>query len=176
MATLLDLTLLNYLTPLAAFLFILIICYAVLDKFKLLGDNVAPKFIAAFSIALIFMFSTRMVKVILTATPWFILLIFFGFFLIAMLMFMGVKEDEIHETVKSGTVVYIMLVISLIIFIITIVGAFQDVSSPYEGEDGQTRTNEGLRALVHPRLLGALFLLVMTTYAIMFVSQGFVKK
>src|SRR3989344_1258872 len=114
MATLLDLTLLNYLTPLATFLFILIICYAVLDKFKLLGDNVAPKFIAAFSIALIFMFSTRMVKVILTATPWFILLIFFGFFIIAMLMFMGVKESEIHETVKSGTVVYIMLVISLI--------------------------------------------------------------
>jgi|SRR3989344_2569227 len=175
MATLLDLSLLNYLSPLFTFLFILIISYAVLDKFKLLGENFAPKMIAAFSIAMIFMLSSRMVKVINTATPWFILLIFFGFFLIAMLMFMGVKEDSISRTVGGGTVVYILLTISLIIFIITIIGAFQDVSSPYNDHDDKTRTNEGLKALVHPRLLGALFLLLMTTYAIMFISQGFIK-
>jgi|SRR3989344_61737 len=176
MATLLDLTILNYLTPLATFLFILIISYAVLDKFKLLGNNFAPKAIAAFSIALIFLFSGRMVNIIITATPWFILMIFFGFFMIAMLMFMGVKEDTIADTVKSGTVVYTILIISLIIFIITIAGAFQDVSSPYQDDDERTRTSEGLRALVHPRLLGALFLLVVVTYAIMYISQGFVRK
>jgi len=175
MATLLDLTILQYLTPLFTFLFILIISYAILDKFKLLGSNFAPKAIAAFSIAMIFIFSTRMVKIVNMATPWFILMIIFGFFIVAMLMFIGVKEESIFKTVKSGSVVWPIIVVALIIFIIVIVNAFQDVQSPYGEGDDRTRTTEGLRALVHPRLLGALFLLLMTTYAIMFVSQGFIK-
>lgn len=176
MATLLDLTILNYLTPLFTFLFILVISYAVLDKFKLLGDNFAPKAIAAFSIAMIFIFSTRMVKIVNMATPWFILMIIFGFFIVAMLMFIGVKEESIFKTVKSGSVVWPIIVIALIIFIIIIINAFQDVQSPYGEGDQQTRSTEGLRALVHPRLLGALFLLLMSVYAIMFISQGFVKS
>ena len=176
MATLLDLTVLNYLTPLFTFLFILVISYAVLDKFKLLGDNFAPKAIAAFSIAMIFLFSARMVKIVNIATPWFILMIIFGFFIVAMLMFIGVKEESITKAVTGGSVVWPIIVISLIIFIIVIVNAFQDVQSPYGEGDQKDRTTEGLRALVHPRLLGALFLLLMTVYAIMFISQGFVAK
>jgi len=176
MATLLDLGVLIYLTPLFTFLFILVISYAVLDKFKLLGDNIAPKAIAAFSMAMIFILSTRMIKIVNLATPWFILLIFLGFFIVAMLMFMGVKEDAISKAVKSGNVVWPVIIISLILFIISITSAFQDVQSPYEEGDERTRTSEGLRALVHPRLLGALFLLVMCVYAIMFISQGFIKN
>ena len=175
MATLLDLGVLTYLTPLFTFLFILIISYAVLDKFKLLGNNFAPKAIASFSIAMIFIFSTRMMKVVNMATPWFILLIVLGLFIVGILMFIGIKEDAISKAVKSGNVVWPIIVVSLIIFIIVITTAFQDVQSPYEDDKDKTRTTEGLSALVHPRLLGALFLLVMTTYAIMFISQGFVK-
>lgn len=175
MATLLDLGVLTYLTPLFTFLFILIISYAVLDKFKLLGNNFAPKAIAAFSIAMIFILSTRMLKIVNMATPWFILLIILGFFIVAMLMFMGIKQESITKAVGSGTVVWTILIVSLLLFIIIIVQAFQDVQSPYEEGDERTRTTEGLRALVHPRLLGALFLLVITTFAIMFVSSGFVK-
>jgi len=175
MATLLDLGLLVYLTPLFTFLFILIISYAVLDKFRLLGDNFAPKAIAAFSIAMIFIFSTRMLKIVNMATPWFILLIILGFFIIAMLMFMGVKQESITKIVGSGSVVWPIIIVSLILFAIVITTAFQDVQSPYGEDDDKTRTTEGLTALVHPRLLGALFLLIMVTYAIMFISQGFVK-
>lgn len=175
MATLFDLSVLNYLTPLFTFLFILIISYAILDKFKLLGKNFAPKAIAAFSIAMIFIFSPRMMQIVNMSTPWFILLIFFGFFIVAMLMFIGVKQESISKAVKGGTVVWTILIVSLILFVIIIVQAFQDVESPYDDDKDTTRTSEGLNALVHPRLLGALFLLVMTTFAIMFISQGFVK-
>ncbi len=175
MATLLDLSLLNYLTPLFTFLFILIISYAVLDKFKLLGNNFAPKAIASFSMAAIFIFSPKMMEVVNMTTPWFILLIFFGFFIIAILMFIGVKQESITKTVTGGSVVWPIIILSLILFVIILTNAFQEVQSPYEDEDDKTRTTEGLNALVHPRLLGALFLLIMVTYAIMFISQGFVK-
>lgn len=175
MATLLDLGILQYLTPLFTFLFIFVISYAMLDKFKLLGDHFAPKAVASLSIGMIFMFSARMVAIINIATPWFILMIFFGLFLIGMLMFIGIKEDAISKTVKSGSVVWPIIVISLLIFIIVIINVFQDVQSPYGEDEQKTRTTEGINALVHPRLLGALFLLLMTTYAIMFISQGFVK-
>jgi len=158
MATFLDLSILRFLTPLFTFLFILIISYAVLDKFKLLGDHFAPKAIASFSIAMIFIFSTRMLAIVNTATPWFILMILFGFFI-------------------GGTVVWVVLIVSLILFIIIIVQAFQDVESPYGDEQPEkTRTTESLSSLVHPRLLGALFLLIMSTFAVMFISQGFIKS
>lgn len=176
MATFLDLSILNYLTPLFTFLFILVISYAVLDKFKLLGEHFAPKAIAAFSIAMIFILSSRMMAAINIATPWFILMIILGFFIVAMLMFMGVKQESVTRAVSSGTVIWIVVIISLILFIISIITAFQDVNSPYEEIEDKTRTTEGLNALVHPRLLGALFLLVMVTYAIMFISQGFIKS
>ncbi|MBS3134861.1 hypothetical protein J4406_00605 [Candidatus Woesearchaeota archaeon] len=176
MATLLDLGVFQYLAPLFTFLFILVLSYAVLDKFRLLGDHVAPKAIAAFSIAMIFMFSTRIVSVINMTTPWFILMIFFGFFIVAMLMFLGVKEEAVTKVVGSGTVVWAIIIISLIFLAIIITNAFQDVQSPYGEDDEKTRTAEGLRALVHPRLLGALFLLLMTTFAVMFISQGFAKS
>jgi len=177
MATFLDLGVLNYLTPLFTFLFILVISYAVLDKFKLLGDNFAPKAIASFSMAMIFILSTRMLKIVNLATPWFILMIIFGFFIVAMLMFMGVKQESVAKAVSGGTVVWVVLIISIIMFVIVIIQAFQDVESPYgEDQNDRTRTTEGLNALVHPRLLGALFLLIMTTFAIMFISQGFVKS
>lgn len=175
MATFIDLSVLNYLTPLFTFLFILVISYAILDKFKLLGDHFAPKAIAAFSMAMMFILSTRMVKIVNMATPWFILLIIFGFFIIAMLLFMGVEQETITKTVASGTVVWTVLIISLLLFIIIIINAFQDVQSPYDDEKDKTRTTEGLNALVHPRLLGALFLLIMSTFAVMFISSGFVK-
>ncbi|MBS3143293.1 hypothetical protein J4446_00225 [Candidatus Woesearchaeota archaeon] len=176
MATFLDLSILRFLTPLFTFLFILIISYAVLDKFKLLGDHFAPKAIASFSIAMIFIFSTRMLAIVNTATPWFILMILFGFFIAAMLMFLGVKESAIEKTVGGGTVVWVVLIVSLILFIIIIVQAFQDVESPYGDEQPEkTRTTESLSALVHPRLLGALFLLIVSTFAVMFISQGFIK-
>ena len=175
MATLLDLSIFTYLTPLFTFLFILILSYAVLDKFKLLGQSFAPKAIAAFSISMIFIVSSRMLAIINIATPWFILMIFLGFFIMAMLMFLGIKQESVTETITSGSVVWPVIIISLILFIISITSAFQDVQSPYEDEPEKTRTTEGLSALVHPRLLGAIFLLIITVYAIMFISQGFVK-
>ena len=56
MATL-DISILEFLTPAFTFLFILVISYAILDKFKLLGDKVAPKLLAAFSVSMLFIFS-----------------------------------------------------------------------------------------------------------------------
>ena len=102
-------------------------------------------------------------------------MIILGFFIVAMLMFMGVKQETVVKTVSSGTVVWTVVIVSLILFIISVTTAFQDVKSPYEDEEDKTRTTEGLNALVHPRLLGALFLLIIATYAIMFISQGFAK-
>ena len=151
MATLLDLSILTYLTPLFTFLFILVLSYAVLDKFKLMGESPVLKGIASLSIAMIFILSGRMIKVVNLATPWFMLMIIFGFFLLAMLMFMGVKEDAIAKTAAGGAVVWAVFIVSIVLFVIVIVNAFQDVQSPYEKESEKTRTTEGMNALLNPR-------------------------
>ena len=58
MATILEsLGFIEFFLPVFSFLFIFVIVYAVLDKFKLMGESKAVKVIAALSIALLFLFS-----------------------------------------------------------------------------------------------------------------------
>ncbi len=186
MATILDIRLLGYFLPAFTFLFILVISYAVLDKFNLLGKNTWAKLIASFSIALLFLFSTDALRFVNFITPWFIVLVVVAMFLIALFMFMGVKEDTMIKAVGSGEVVWTVIIISIILLIIASVHVFGDVMSPYDSGDStetmekttgdgtgdKTRESESLKTLVNPKVLGALFLLIVATFAIAYVSKG----
>ena len=175
MATLLDLTILQYLTPLFTFLFILIISYAILDKFKLLGDKVAPKLLAAFSVSMLFIFSKEALNVINMFTPWVLVLAIAGFLLIAVLMFWGAKEESVMNAVTKEAFWPIFIVVILfLVVVITVV--FQDTQSPYDQSEDKTRTSEGFKTIFHPRILGAILILVIALFAISNVSKGLAKK
>ena len=189
MASFLDTGLLEYFLPAFTFLFIFVITYAVLDKFKLLGENKGVKLIAAFSIAILFLFSTDALQFVNFITPWFIVLVIIAMFLIALFMFMGVKEKTMVEAVGKGEVVWPIIIISIILLIISLVHVFGHVESPYEGgvtgpgettvSDGtgdKTRESESLKTLVNPKILGALFLLIIATFAIKYISEGIIAK
>jgi len=173
MATL-DISILEFLTPVFTFLFILVISYAMLDKFKLLGEKTAPKLLASFSIAMLFIFSKEALQVINIFTPWFLVLTIAGFLVIALLMFWGVKEESVSRAV-SKEVVWPIVIIGILFFVIVITIVFQDTQSPYDEEDEKTRTSEGFNAVFHPRLLGAIVLLVIALFAIRSVSEGVIK-
>jgi len=189
MASVLDIGILEHFLPVFTFLFIMVVAYAVLDKFKLLGDNKGLKLIAAFSISILFLFSTDALEFINFITPWFLVLVVIALFMIALFMFMGVKEDTMTKAVGSGTVVWTVIIVAGILLIVALVNVFGGVYSPYE-EGGtvdsevitvtdssgvttqRTRESESLGALTNPKILGALFLLIIAALAIHLVSKG----
>jgi len=189
MASIMDIGILEYFLPVFTFLFILVVAYALLDKFKLLGDNKGLKLIASFSIAILFLFSTDALEFINFITPWFLVLVVITLFLIALFMFMGVKEDAMVKAVGSSTVIWTVIVIAGILLIVALVNVFGGVLSPYDeggavdsestivtdssgGTSQRTRETESLSTLTNPKILGALFLLIIAALAIHTVSKG----
>jgi len=174
MATILqDLGFLEFFLPVFTFLFIFVLLYAVLDKFKLMGENRWLKLIAAFSVALLFLFSQDTIRFVEFITPWFVVLVVLALFILSLFMFMGMKEGDLEKTVKDPVVYWTVLVIIIILLIIAIAEVFTFVAP--ETGTGKPPT-EGLRAVTHPRTLGALFLLVIAAFAVKFISSHVESK
>ena len=186
MATILDTSLVGFLLPLFSFLLVMVIIFAVMDKFKVAGENKAIHWAIAFCIAFIFLFSSDAVKFLNLLTPWFILLVVFGLFLTSFFVFLGVGHGEIANAVKEPKVYWAVIGISLLVFFIALGQVFGDVlggkkavegSGGGSGEGGAgtiqggTPVREGIRAVVHPRVLGALFLLIIAAFAIRLISE-----
>ncbi|MEK6932581.1 MAG: hypothetical protein AABW56_02185 [Nanoarchaeota archaeon] len=169
-----DLGFLQFFLPVFTFLFIFVLVYAVLDKFKLMGENKWLKLIASFSVALLFLFSNDTLRFVEFITPWFVVLVVLALFILSLFMFMGLKEGDVEKVVKDPIVYWTVLVIIIILLIVAVGNVFSFVS-PYQGGD-PTPPTEGLNAIVHPRTLGALFLLVIAAFAVKFISTGFGDK
>lgn len=174
MASVLDIGLLNYFMPAISFLFIFAVVYAILDKFELLGKNKIVKAAVAFTIGLLFILSKSAMEFVNFTTPWFIVLVIVAFFILFILMFIGLSSNDLAKAAKDPAVYWTVIVIGLLFISISIVHVFGQKASPYgDDQTGQTRESEGLRTLVHPRVLGAIFLLIIATFAVRFISSSF---
>ncbi len=179
MATLLDTSLLQFISPIFSFIFIFTLMYAVMDKFKLVGDNKGIHAAIALSIAVVFLFAKDAVRFVNFITPWFIIMLVVGLFLTTFFVFFGVKNETIGEKVMSDPRVYwTVIVLSIIILFISIGQVFgSDLSadsgakSISEREGVSDATGEGFSSIVHPRVLGALFLLIIAAFAIRLISE-----
>jgi len=174
MATFLDIGLLNFFLPVFTFLFVLAVLYAILTKTHILGDNRRVILTASVAVAFITMFSGGATGLINFITPWFVLLgvgllLFFG-----ILMFLGQKEDEIWQRLGGATTILILVLIIIIVGMGQVLGP---VFSPYgTSEGGKSIGGETLKTLFHPRVLGALFILLIAAFTIQQVSPVGGKK
>jgi uncharacterized integral membrane protein len=90
-------------------------------------------------------------------------------------MFWGVKEESVTRAITKD-VVWPIIIVGILFFVIVITIVFQDTQSPYDKSEEKTRTSEGFNAIFHPRVLGAIFLLVIALFAISNISRGLVMK
>ncbi|MBI4158776.1 hypothetical protein HY500_00785 [Candidatus Woesearchaeota archaeon] len=184
MATVIDISLLRLIAPIFSFIFVFTLVYAMMDKFKLVGDNKGIHAAIAFSIAMVFLFAGDAMRFVSFITPWFIIMLVVGLFIISFFVFFGVSTKVISEQVMTDPRVYwTIIIISIIILFVSIGQVFgSDLPGQFdesgkkiviEGDSGSA-TSEGLQAIVHPRVLGALFLLIIAAFAIRLISENVV--
>ena len=180
MATILDIGILEYFTPVFVFLFIFAVLYAILDKTGLLGDNKALKSLVAFTLSLMFVLTQNLMKLVTVMTPWFVVLVIAALFIMLFFMFVGAKAEDVSKVFTEKTTVWIILVVMLIIFSYAMTQVYgTDIHSIY-GEAGQEESgtlNEAVgRILFHPKMLGVVLILVIAAQAIRLIAQGINSK
>ena len=206
MATIFDMGGLTFFLPVFVFFFIFAIVYAVLEKTGLFGDEAkALNLIAAFSVAMISIFTGKLVDLVAIITPWiafvFIMMrmsrvFIVMLFLFAMFMFFGTKPGEgglsrgVGKHSFWNTIGEVpMLIIILVIVFMGLTTVFESDVSPYQeevqevDEFGNVHTvirevepdpsSETLKALTHPRLLSAMFLLIVAAISIKFLADKY---
>ena len=173
----LDISLLQFFMPVFSFLLIFAIVYAVMEKFKLLGDSKAIKLTISFSIALIFLFSTKALTFVRELIPWFVVLLVLIFIVFAMLMFMGVSEDTLSEASKNPGVywvVFAILIIGMLVVIGKVFGPLGESSNEevIDDEGNVVKQAESpLKVIFSAKVFGALVLLLIAVFAITNLSK-----
>lgn len=166
------------------FLFVVVIIYAALQKIKLFGDNKGAHALIAFVFGILSLFSTVAVKTIITAAPWFVLLMVFLVFILIAFMSLGVKEEGILWVLKSEEYGYVRYWIFALLIII-VLGSLSQVITEEKGgfpgygnasienattalaggADATAQQSDFWKTIFHPKILGmgAIMLIALFT-------------
>ena len=169
MATLLDVGALAFFLPVFVFIFLFTILLGLLEKMKPFGDNRALNVAAAFSVASISVFAGKLTSLISNIVPWIVFLFVMLLLVFVIFGFFDMEKQKIWDLFGETSI----FIIILIIIIIGITVVFETTLSPYvAGPGGELNPRtETLRTLTHPRLLGALFTLIMASATVTYLTK-----
>ncbi len=152
-----DVSALGYFAPIAAFLLVFVVVFAVLYKLKLVGDSKWVQLFISLLIASIFVSAAGTKDYVLTVIPWIAVLIISLFFILLLTGFIG-------EGAKMGKGLGIaILIILALIFLVSAFVVFNDVLL-FPG--GQVSDETPIGSLIFfdwlysERVLGALILII----------------
>lgn len=177
MATLLDIGLFEKFGSIFPFLFVLVVIYGTLNHVKFLGEN---KFIHS-AIALIFailvLASDSISAIINEMAPWFVLVFMFIIFLVMLFKTMGEQKEFIPKEVEWIKMTF--LIVFFVIFIFSVIDAtvwdkdtrqYEDVVTG--GEVGGGNKEAFFATLRHPKVLGLILILLISSFTIQNLTKA----
>jgi len=157
-----DLSAITYFAPIAAFLIVFIVLFAVLTKTKLLGDNKWVVLFVSFLIASIFVSVAGARQYIQTIIPWFAVLIVSLFLILILVGFIGKPAAFLNKGV--GVAFVILLAIAFLIsgFMIFSNVLVSYLPGPGFGTGDNFEATIALDWLYSPRVAGAILLILIS--------------
>ena len=157
-----ELTALAFFAPIAAFLIVFVVVFAVLFKTKVLGENKWANLFVAFLIATVFISTAGAVRYIGTVIPWFAVVIVSLAFILILTGFIG----EPAKSMNKGISIAFVIILSLVFLISGFLVFSKLILSYLPGPNFGTGLTEGefffLDWLYSPRIAGAVILLVVS--------------
>lgn len=101
MATFLDIGLFNYFSVIFPALLVFAIVWALLQKTKVIGENVSINALIAIIAAFMILLSPDLADIINTMTPWFVLIFIFAVLLILIYMFLGASAEDLQKYITT---------------------------------------------------------------------------
>ncbi len=160
MAIPVDITGISYFGPILAFLIVLAILFALLNKTKLLGESLFVQIFVSFVVATIFVSAAGVRDYVLAITPWFGVLIVSLFFILFIIGFVGKPVESMTKGVGIGAVIVLIIVFLVSGFIVfsDFIGAYLPGST---GAGADPNLFKLSREVYNTRAFGALLLLII---------------
>lgn len=145
--TTVDLSLIQDYLPILVFLLVFTVVFAVLAKYKILGESKYVNLFVSFIIATMFVGLTSAREYVLSITPWFAVFVIVSFLLFALAGFVGNVPEGLKKGVGAGLVVAL-----LVLFLVSAYYSFSSVPFIERASDWAFK----------PRVYGALLVVVLS--------------
>jgi len=145
--TTVDLSLIQSYLPILAFLLVFTVVFAVLAKYKILGESKFTNLFVSFIVATIFVSLTSAREYVISVTPWFAVFIIVSFLLFALAGFVGKVPEGLTKGMSGALVVGL-----LVVFLVSAYFSFS--SAPFV-----VRVSDWVSK---PRIYGALLVVVLS--------------
>ncbi len=178
MVTFLDIGLVEYFNVAFAFLFVLALVFALLQKTKFLGSGIAINSILAAVVAFAVVLSENAVALIQFIIPWFAVAVIFLVLLLLVLQTMGLKDTDLPNVIRNKTVHWTLIGVALIIIVAGLANVFGQSALEARDEAGEV-TAEGSQfeqniyaIMFHPKILAMLILFTIAIFAVALLSSS----
>ncbi|HLC54781.1 MAG TPA: hypothetical protein VJK07_04125 [Candidatus Nanoarchaeia archaeon] len=150
-----DVSAITYFAPIAAFLIVFLVAFAILHKSGLLGDSRWLNLFVSLVLAALFISVASLRLYVQTIAPWFGALLISLFFILVLMGFIG-GADKTH-----GFLRVFFLVVAILIFLISGVVVFSDTLAPWLPGTSESFGNPVSSWLYSPQVIGAVILIVI---------------
>lgn len=164
MANLLDLNLVGFLAPIIILIFIWTLVFALLNKLKLFGDNKGMNGLIAVCVGLLVIINVDITLVLVNFIPWVFAFLLLLVFIFMIFMFMGMDEKHLTKMIKDEPTIWVPVLAAIVImFLVSMTSVF----GPFlQVTDKPGFWEVAKRTLFHPRILGALFIILVASQVI----------
>jgi hypothetical protein len=125
----------SFLKLAAAAVFVYVLVYAILLKLKILGDNKGMSAVLALITAVIVSFSGVVTYSLSYAVNWFTILLFTFFLIMVILLFLGVKAEEIAKFASDNRKV--LLGVFILLFSVILIKSFFAMNNSFDTSNPQ---------------------------------------
>ena len=169
MVSLFDAGLGEFLLPIFVILLVYAVIFGTLQKVKPLGDSKTTNGMVAFAIAVLLAAVPSVMEFITIISPWFVAMVMVAFSLLLVFMFLGVSTKQMEEIAKDSVVMWTIIIFAIII----VIGGLTVVYGPVLGGPapaGGCPGPEIQRSIFNPKVLTAIFTLIIFSFAVRLLS------
>lgn len=180
MATVLDLGLIDGLSPIFSFILVFAVVYGLLNYNKVFGENKLIHSTIAFVFAVMMLFAPKALDVIKIMTPWFVIMMIAGLFILMVYKLFGTPDESISWAVRNyGGLKYGLVAVSIIIIVASFGQVYfssdgnnnSSLVDSYEGDVGGVGEEALMATLFHPKVLGMLVIMLIAVFTISLLSS-----
>lgn len=186
MATIMDISLLDYFTSFFVFIFIWVFFYAMLSKLEFFGkDKKGINALIAACVGVLVLVTSPVVDFIKVLTPWFAVLLFVFFCFIMVFMLFGIPLTGGNVEKGTGSIaavmgtsgnVWTMVIILIILLLVAITQVFGPaIANLTQGDEpsGASFVKTVGEIVFSPKVLSVFFLLLVAAQTVRLISSGF---
>jgi hypothetical protein len=165
-----DVSQINFFTPIASFLLVFIVIYAVLQKSKILGESKAINAWVSFVMSIIFISFSSTDLYVRSIVPWFVVLLIIIFLVLITMAFTNKEYDKMLTSKVAWGVAVVLIIVFLIVAINVFNPVFNQDKIFVQGDHPEV-ISQAIYFLFYSKWAGSILLIIVTAIIAYFITR-----